>query len=82
MDTEAVRIRELVVEACGELERLEAGAPLDEPICALLDHLRDRLCGLADETGDPEARSAACGVVAAIDEALSEAPVESERGAA
>lgn len=80
MDAQAWRIRELVCSACELVGRIEGG---DAAAAGELEHLRDRLLALVEETGDPEAQDAACGVVAEIDAALRrfDEPVP-QRGAA
>jgi hypothetical protein len=70
MDREALRIRELVIEAGALVDWLETGRGDLEIVGAALIYLRDELCGLADATADGEACSAACGMVEAIDETL------------
>jgi hypothetical protein len=74
MDSEALRIRELVIEAGALVDWLETGRGDLEIVGAALIYLRDQLCGLAEETGDAEACSAACGMVEAIDQTLTTAP--------
>lgn len=70
MDREAVRIRELVIEAGAVVDWLASGRGDVEIVGAALLYLRDELSGLADQTVDAEARDAACGMVDEIDGAL------------
>ncbi|MBA2530308.1 MAG: hypothetical protein H0V19_10205, partial [Euzebyales bacterium] len=64
MDSDALRISDLVVQACEPIERVEAGRPVDDDAWSLLQHLRAELCALAQHSGDGAACSAACDTVA------------------
>lgn len=68
MDTGALEISELVVEACARIDALEHRP--STPAVGELEHLRAHLLMLADETDDHEAADAARGVIADIDAAL------------
>jgi len=84
MDTEALHIHELVVEAGALLEWVAAGTLPGEAVWMTLDRLRSTLCAMADHTNDSDARDAACAMVCEI-EALLEvtpAPPQAQRGAA
>ena len=83
MDSEAQRIRELVIEAGVLVDWLETGRGDLEIVGAALIYLRDELCALTEATGDPDACSAACEMVRAIDETLATPPAirESHRAA-
>ena len=70
MDSEAARIRELVIEAGALVDWLETGRGDLEIVGAALIYLRDELCALSEETGDAEACSACCGMVETIDAML------------
>jgi len=82
MDREAARITDLVIEAGALVDWLETGRGDLEIVGAALLYLRDELCRLADDTQDPEACQAACGMVDAIDELLAHPPVVPQRHAA
>lgn len=75
MDSDAVRIRDLVIEAGALVDWLETGRGDIEIVGAALLYFRDELCALAEHTGDAEACSAACGMVEAIDELLANPPM-------
>ena len=70
MDSEAVRIRELVIEAGALVDWLETGRGDVEIVGAALLYLRDELCALTSQTGDAEACSSGCEMVCTIDTAL------------
>ncbi len=70
MDPEALRIRELVVEAGAMVDWLASGRGDVEIVGAALLYLRDELSMLADHTADSEACSAACGMIDEIQAAL------------
>ena len=84
MDSEALHIHELVVEAGALLEWVAAGTLPGEAVWIILDRLRAQLQAMAEHTGDPEARDAACAMVCEIDALLqvTPAPPQSELGAA
>lgn len=69
MDAQAWRIAELVVEACGLIDRADGTHP-SGPAAHDLEHLRHLLVVLSRETADAESSDAACSVVADIDRAL------------
>ncbi len=75
MGSEAVRIRELVIEAGVLVDWLETGRGDVEIVGAALIYLRDELCGSAEHTADAEACGAACEMVRAIDATLANPPV-------
>lgn len=82
MDSDARRIRELVIEAGALVDWLESGRGDMEIVGAALIYLRDELDTLAEHTGDAEACSAACGMVATIDQTLANPPaVRGDRAA-
>jgi hypothetical protein len=66
---EALRIHELILEACAIVERLGTGEPPSEECSPTLACLRDELLALAAAV-DHEIGDAASGVAAVIDEAL------------
>ena len=82
MDPQAQRIRELVIEAGVLIDWLETGRGDLEIVGAALLYLRDELGALADQTADAEACSAACEMVASVDNLLANPPVRRERGRA
>ena len=82
MDTEALRIRELIIEAGALVDWLETGRGDLEIVGAALLYLRDELCVLADSTDDGEACSAACGMVDIIEDVLANPPARREHRAA
>lgn len=67
MDTEAVRIHDLVIEAGALVDWLETGRGDIEIVGAALLYVRDQLDLLADHTADDDARDAACAMVASVD---------------
>lgn len=82
MDPEALRIRELVVEAGVLVDWLETGRGDIEIVGAALLYLRDELCALSDQTGDAEACGAACEMVNAVDALLANPPARRQGGRA
>ena len=82
MDPEAVRIADLVIEAGALVDWLETGRGDIEIVGAALLYLRDELHVLAEHTGNPEACSAACDMVATIDETLANPPALRQHRAA
>lgn len=82
MDSDAVRIRELVIEAGALVDWLETGRGDLEIVGAALLYLRDELAVLAEHTSDPEACSAGCDMVATIDQTLLNPPAIREHRAA
>ncbi|MPZ89307.1 MAG: hypothetical protein GEU81_14815 [Nitriliruptorales bacterium] len=81
MDSEAGQIRELVVEACARIDELDR--PPSARAIGELEHLRDQLLTLADETAEHDAADAACGAGCDIDDALRSVDFEvAHRGAA
>lgn len=84
MDTEALHIHELVVEAGALLEWVQSGTLPGEAVWMTLDRLRSTMCAMADHTSDQDARDAACAAVAEIEAllAVTPAPRAAERGAA
>lgn len=74
MDSEALRIRELVVEAGVLVDWLETGRGDLEIVGAALLYLRDELCALSEMTADAEAASAACEMVCTVDATLASPP--------
>lgn len=69
MDAQALRIDELVGEACGLVRRVERGVAGRELVIEL-ECLRAELLALARGTADQQAADAACGVVGDLDAAL------------
>lgn len=82
MDPEALRIRELVIEAGVLVDWLETGRGDLEIVGAALVYLRDELCALSDQTTDPEACSAACDMVNTVDALLASPPARRRDGRA
>ena len=84
MDTEALHIHELVVEAGALLEWVQSGTLPGEAVWMTLERLRNTLCAMADHTNDPDAQEAACAMVADIEALLAATPAPriSARGAA
>lgn len=84
MDAEALHIHELVVEAGALLEWVASGTVPTEAVWSTLDRLRMRLTMMAEHTGDPDARDAACAMATEISGLLARTPAPrvSERGAA
>ena len=70
MDSDALRIRELVIEAGALIDWLETGRGDVEVVGAALVYLRDELCQSADRTDHDEACQAAGATITAIDQAL------------
>ena len=82
MDSEAVRISDLIIEAGALVDWLETGRGDIEIVGAALIYLRDELAILAEHTGDPEACGAACDMAATIDETLANPPALRQHRAA
>ena len=70
MESDAVRIRELVIEAGALIDWLDSGRGDVEVVGAALLYLRDELCHAADRTDEDEACQAAGATITAIDRAL------------
>lgn len=78
----AARIADLVIEAGALVDWLETGRGDLEIVGAALVYLRDELATLAEHTDDPDACSAACGMVEVIDATLANPPARREHRAA
>ena len=81
MDSDALRIRELVIEAGALIDWLETGRGDVDVVGAALLYLRDELCHASDQTNDDEACQAAGATITCIDRALMRpaAPVPADR---
>lgn len=75
VESEAVRIRALVVECCGVLDACGYGGPVDDTEAGALEVLRAELLALAAVTDDRDAGADAHGVVGLIDDVLVATPV-------
>lgn len=82
MDPDATRIADLVIEAGALVDWLQTGRGDLDIVGAALIYLRDQLRALAEHTSDPEACSAACGMVEVIDGTLARPPARREDRAA
>ncbi len=82
MNSEATRIRELVIEAGALVDWLEYGRGDLEIVGAALMYLRDELCALTEQTDDADASSAACEMVCTIDHTLANPPAARQSGRA
>ena len=82
MDSEAQRIRELVIEAGVFVYWVETGPGDMEIVGAALLYLRDELCALSTLTAEDEAAGAACEMVATVDALLAQPPVRRRGGRA
>ena len=78
----ATRIADLVIEAGALVDWLETGRGDLEIVGAALLYVRDELCALAEHVDDPEACSAACGMVELIDATMANPPARREYRAA
>ena len=82
MDSEALRIRELVIEAGALLDWMETGRGDLDVVGAALLYLRDELCVLSDLTSEAEAGQAACEMVSSINVLLAGATTDRKGHAA
>ncbi len=82
MDADAIRIRDLVIEATALVDWLETGRGDLEIVGAALLYVRDELCALSEITADAEACAAACETVAAVDRLLAKPPAQRQDGRA
>ena len=82
MDSQALRIGELVIEAGVLVDWLETGRGDLEIVGAALLYLRDELCALSTQTDDAEACGAACEMVNTVDALLANPPARRSDGRA
>lgn len=82
MDSDALRIRELVIEAGALIDWLDSGRGDVDVVGAALLYLRDELCHAADRTNDDEACQAAGATITAIDRTLTRPAATSRKDAA